>query len=205
VCSAASGLRSSQQLRPGWAVPVQVLTVSQSTLSSAPLTAGNTSSHSVFCQFSLCHWRNAWRPSSFELGSLSLWARLSTTVRRCRPAQPVGRPWSRVRANRDLLDAIKFWSSVAGVPSDNAGHSLWGFPFHAACWDILVEACSPDDLDIQVLFDLCRSFPLQLGILNWGHDYGGVVRYETTSPGLGAGEELQFMCPSGLASTVTIL
>ena len=67
-----------------------------------------------------------------------------------------------------------FGAPSLAVPSDDAGPSVWGFPFHAACWDILVEACSPEELDIQVLFDLCRSFPLQLGILNWGHDYGGV-------------------------------
>lgn len=33
--------------------------------------------------------------------------------------------------------------------------------------------------DIQALLKLCRSFPSRQGLLNWGHDYGGSVDYET--------------------------
>ncbi|RXG43398.1 hypothetical protein VDGE_03085 [Verticillium dahliae] len=41
----------------------------------------------------------------------------------------------------------------------------WGFPFHAACWEILSHACAQADLSwVQTLFHLCRSLPDQRGI-----------------------------------------
>lgn len=33
-------------------------------------------------------------------------------------------------------------------------------------------------MDIQILFDICRSFPVQNGFLNFGHDYGGLARWD---------------------------
>lgn len=55
--------------------------------------------------------------------------------------------------------------------------SRWGFPFHCACWDIL-NSISPRNQkrDTQAILDLCRSYPVQRGILNFGHDYDGCVQ-----------------------------
>ncbi|KAI9148850.1 hypothetical protein HJFPF1_10892 [Paramyrothecium foliicola] len=62
----------------------------------------------------------------------------------------------------------------------------WAFPFHSACWQILSRSSHPEQLDCQALMSLCRSFPSKQGLLNWGHDYGGLVRSE---PMLAPGEE----------------
>ncbi|KAM5381813.1 hypothetical protein ACJZ2D_002803 [Fusarium nematophilum] len=62
----------------------------------------------------------------------------------------------------------------------------WGFPFHSVCWKMLSLSCPAEALDIQTLFRLCRSFPSQQGLMNWGHDYGGRIQYETV---LAPGEE----------------
>ncbi|KAJ3560341.1 hypothetical protein NPX13_g9336 [Xylaria arbuscula] len=50
----------------------------------------------------------------------------------------------------------------------------WGFPFHVACWELLKASSPTADIDLQALFDLCRSIPiLEAGALHFGHDYGG--------------------------------
>lgn len=72
----------------------------------------------------------------------------------------------------------------------------WGFPYHTACWRVMAEVCSDDAPDPQLLFDLCRSFPVQQGVMNWGHDYGGSICYEERRPhGIVAGEEAQILRP----------
>ena len=67
-----------------------------------------------------------------------------------------------------------------------SGASLaYGYPFHESCWSILTDCWSPCDREIQLLFDLCRSTPLDpkdpwpsnQAILDWGHAYGGVFEY----------------------------
>ncbi|KAK4155082.1 hypothetical protein C8A00DRAFT_13823 [Chaetomidium leptoderma] len=89
-------------------------------------------------------------------------------------------------------------TSLAAHPA--ADPSIWGFPFHAACWRIMEKVCSPGTPDVQSAFDLCRSFPVQLGIMNWGHDYGGSVGYHYKPAGLAPGEELQFVYPINTGS-----
>ncbi|RSL96405.1 hypothetical protein CEP52_011503 [Fusarium oligoseptatum] len=50
---------------------------------------------------------------------------------------------------------------------------VWGFVFHAACWEIIAALFQPD---IQLIFSLCFSMPIHFeSILDWGHDYGGIV------------------------------
>lgn len=51
----------------------------------------------------------------------------------------------------------------------------WGFPFHAACWDLLAFAHPALESHLQVLFDILRSIPQKNGYLAWGHDYGGLL------------------------------
>ncbi len=76
---------------------------------------------------------------------------------------------------------------------NRSGASLaYGFPFHEACWGILTDSWSPSDREIQFLFDICRSTPIEppelwgrnQATLDWGHAYGGVYWYP------GASEEL---------------
>lgn len=56
---------------------------------------------------------------------------------------------------------------------------VWGFPIHRSCFQLLsvahLETGRP--LDIQAVFDLCRSQPIQYGALNWGHTYGGIMAW----------------------------
>ncbi|KAI1764087.1 hypothetical protein GGR53DRAFT_494947 [Hypoxylon sp. FL1150] len=70
-------------------------------------------------------------------------------------------------------------------------HPAWGFPFHNCCWEILSTATIyfGGDLDVQAIFDLCRSQPYRLGRLNWGHDYGGAIAYIDDIESLCPGEE----------------
>ncbi|SPO06519.1 uncharacterized protein DNG_09209 [Cephalotrichum gorgonifer] len=53
-----------------------------------------------------------------------------------------------------------------------------GFALHASCWRILVAVSPGGQVDIQRLLDVFRSFPINEGIINFGHDYGGVAQYE---------------------------
>ncbi|KAI1808838.1 hypothetical protein F4811DRAFT_2804 [Daldinia bambusicola] len=56
----------------------------------------------------------------------------------------------------------------------------WGFAVHSSCLEIINIAARKHGrrLDIQALFDLCRSQPQKNGILDWGHDYEGLIGYE---------------------------
>ncbi|KAJ2992751.1 hypothetical protein NUW58_g2060 [Xylaria curta] len=61
------------------------------------------------------------------------------------------------------------------VPYDaNTDTSAWGFPFHCSCWELLKATSPTKDVNVQSLFDLCRSFPVLSGSLDFGHDYGGL-------------------------------
>lgn len=66
----------------------------------------------------------------------------------------------------------------------------WGFPFHNSCWDLLALVRPDDYVDIQALFDILRSFPVQDGFINFGHTYGGDAK-DQWHPGTDAiGKEL---------------
>ena len=54
-----------------------------------------------------------------------------------------------------------------------------GFPFHAPCWEILAAARPSARDDVQAIFDVCRSTPIDWGLMQFGHDYGGIVELET--------------------------
>lgn len=63
--------------------------------------------------------------------------------------------------------------SVPGPMNETAQ----GYPIHDNCRQILVAASDSDKIDAQVLLDVLRSFPIHgNGIVNFGHDYGGVAQ-----------------------------
>lgn len=76
-------------------------------------------------------------------------------------------------------------ASPLGDPNDLAQYASWGYLFHDACWRLLVEACYPANINIRVLNDFCRSFPIRVDVIDWGHDYGGI--FETSSTGIPPG------------------
>lgn len=49
----------------------------------------------------------------------------------------------------------------------------WGYPVHCSCWRVLEANCASygTEVDVQALFDVCRSLPCRAERLNWGHDY----------------------------------
>ena len=50
---------------------------------------------------------------------------------------------------------------------------FWGFAFHTACWNLLTALFQPNLSD---LVNVCLSTRRSVeGILDWGHNYGGVV------------------------------
>lgn len=62
---------------------------------------------------------------------------------------------------------------------------VWGFPFHSSCWDLLEQSNPEPCIDIDALFRLCRSQRVSNdGLLDWGHDYGGLIDWIST-PGEG--------------------
>ena len=57
----------------------------------------------------------------------------------------------------------------------------WGFPFHDPCWQMIALVRPGDDdehADIQALFDVLGSFPVQDMLVNSGHDYGSDAHYQ---------------------------
>lgn len=63
------------------------------------------------------------------------------------------------------------------IPHSTTEKSYSGFAFHDACWTLLKAVHEPNDIDIRLLNNLCRSCPIIQGLLNWGHDYSGKVQY----------------------------
>lgn len=74
---------------------------------------------------------------------------------------------------------------------------LWGFPLHDRCWELLcaADARFQEPSAVQALFDLCMSHPMQNGVLNWGHNYHGLVRYNVDVEKLLPGEEPRLLEP----------
>ncbi|KAL6411029.1 p-glycoprotein [Ilyonectria robusta] len=74
---------------------------------------------------------------------------------------------------------------------------LWGFALHTRCWRLL---CAISDINfrgrssVQVLFDICRSQPIQFGLLHWGHDYSGLVCCWGSMENSCPGEEVKLLC-----------
>lgn len=74
---------------------------------------------------------------------------------------------------------------------------LWGFATHARCWDILCAKhgqlrSHANSEALRALFNLCLSQPSQMGILNWGHLYGGIIQCAVDPSLLLPGEEPDF-------------
>ncbi|PGH01864.1 hypothetical protein AJ79_07801 [Helicocarpus griseus UAMH5409] len=64
------------------------------------------------------------------------------------------------------------------------GRRCFGYLFHDACWTLLTKALSPYKVDVWTLYNICSSFPTRSGLLNWGHDYGGIFQmYPIVHPG----------------------
>ena len=64
----------------------------------------------------------------------------------------------------------------------------WGFPFHIPCWNILTGIQSQSSLNTQDLFNFLRSFPDHLGVLYFGHNYGGLLQHRELPGRVAAGD-----------------
>jgi hypothetical protein len=75
------------------------------------------------------------------------------------------------------------------APPPALTQTAWGFPFHASCWDLMVTLLDQEDMDMRCLFDILLSLPQQQGYLDWGHDYGRLLRTQVDVSLLLPGEE----------------
>ncbi|EQL02435.1 F-box domain-containing protein [Ophiocordyceps sinensis CO18] len=77
------------------------------------------------------------------------------------------------------IDLVNFGLDVFTNPDPDPhiySRPIWGYGFHAACWQLLVMAFKPS---LRHLFHACLSTPLGFdGLLDWGHDYGGAAEYQ---------------------------
>ena len=55
----------------------------------------------------------------------------------------------------------------------------WGFPLHSSCWTLMGMLLG--SVDRHRIFGILLSFPVYDGILDWGHDYGGLISRRNTS------------------------
>ena len=74
-------------------------------------------------------------------------------------------------------------------PVFGSDYPVSGFPFHAACWRIMTEVSSPSPVDLRLFYELCLSFPVWDGIMQWGHDYDGSTSLAEDPALLVPGEE----------------
>ncbi|KAI9848217.1 MAG: hypothetical protein M1837_000891 [Sclerophora amabilis] len=65
----------------------------------------------------------------------------------------------------------------------------FGYPCHASCWGVLEPFFSSQDVPLHALNRICRSIPNRCDTLNWGHDYGGRLKFEIDLDKLLPGEE----------------
>ncbi|KAH6974345.1 hypothetical protein BKA56DRAFT_675787 [Ilyonectria sp. MPI-CAGE-AT-0026] len=72
---------------------------------------------------------------------------------------------------------------------------VWGFIFHCSCWDLFSANCLSHGLtvDIQDLFHVCRSQPISISAIDWGHKYGSICDREREQGTLYVGEEAPFL------------
>ena len=64
----------------------------------------------------------------------------------------------------------------------------WGFPFHESCWRLLVLVRPGESVNVRALLDVFGSLPVQSGVLNFGHDYGGNACYSWHPGSIPAGD-----------------
>ncbi|KAI0023831.1 hypothetical protein F4780DRAFT_727980 [Xylariomycetidae sp. FL0641] len=60
------------------------------------------------------------------------------------------------------------------IPDSEKFVYSWGFVFHDACWQLLVQASAPDEVDIGALWRILLSVPYACDLPNWGHNFGGL-------------------------------
>lgn len=65
----------------------------------------------------------------------------------------------------------------------------WGFPFHYSCWEFIALVRPDDPVNVQTVFNVLRSFPVQDGFINFGHDYGGDAHYKRFAGTVRVGKE----------------
>jgi len=94
------------------------------------------------------------------------------------------------------LTPRSFGGSAVLATRPDASPVACGFPFHSACWDLMMMLCPRDQMNTQVLFELCLSFPSKGGgVLDWGHDYYGATRYPEQMIQITPGEESGIAIP----------
>ncbi|KAL2691368.1 hypothetical protein Neosp_001752 [[Neocosmospora] mangrovei] len=83
------------------------------------------------------------------------------------------RRYDDVDFNQSARVEFRYRFHKGGPRQGDSPPRVWGFVFHAACWDIITILFQPD---VQLIFSLCFSMPIHgEEILDWGHDYGGIV------------------------------
>ncbi|KAJ3523111.1 hypothetical protein NM208_g12576 [Fusarium decemcellulare] len=93
------------------------------------------------------------------------------------------------------IELMKLSFGDGRLPQDPSLMSikLWGYPLHTRCWDIL--CVHRDDFEdtavVQALLDLCRSQPIQFGLMDWGDNYDGLWNYIRGIEELLPGEEMR--------------
>ncbi|VUC24068.1 unnamed protein product [Clonostachys rosea] len=81
--------------------------------------------------------------------------------------------------------------------------TVWGFPLHDSCWNLLRlnDPEIPEEAVVHNLFDLCRSQPIQRNVMDWGHDYGGLLAYELAPTAVCPGESAILRARSFIGNT----
>ncbi|KAJ3466160.1 hypothetical protein MRS44_006818 [Fusarium solani] len=99
--------------------------------------------------------------------------RFEGSGRKCLPAES-HRRYDDANFNENARVEFRSRFHKGGPGSQGASPPrVWGFVFHAACWEIITVLFQPD---VQLIFSLCFSMPIHgETILDWGHDYGGIV------------------------------
>jgi hypothetical protein len=69
-----------------------------------------------------------------------------------------------------IVDSWRWHALTLIIPDDMI--TSWGALFHDSCWNVLVEASRPYDVDVDILHRLFLSFPLYGNRVDWGHNYG---------------------------------
>ncbi|KAK2816040.1 hypothetical protein FQN49_008043 [Arthroderma sp. PD_2] len=84
------------------------------------------------------------------------------------------RRWDDPGYDSPLSDAIP-------VMQQNPENGLHGFVLHDSCWLLLQKFYEPDDVPIERLFSICKSLPFPLRGIDvcWGHNYGGLITFDT--------------------------
>ncbi|EEU40083.1 uncharacterized protein NECHADRAFT_99093 [Fusarium vanettenii 77-13-4] len=104
--------------------------------------------------------------------TLSGVGRFEGSGRKYLPAES-NRRYDDVDFNESARVEFRYRFHKGGSRQGDSPPRVWGFVFHAACWDIITILFQPD---VQLIFSLCFSMPIHgEDILDWGHDYGGIV------------------------------